>query len=59
MHNRSAEHDQHCSIYPQYDVSYNAGPLHTPNVKNKGKTIPETGHGGTQGCETLRLPHFL
>jgi hypothetical protein len=25
----------------------------------KGKAIPVTGRGGSQGCETLRLPHFL
>jgi hypothetical protein len=25
----------------------------------KGKTIPVTGHGGQQGCEMSRLPHFL
>jgi hypothetical protein len=24
-----------------------------------GKTIPVTGCGGPQGCETLRLPDFL
>jgi hypothetical protein len=27
--------------------------------KGKGKTIPVTGRGGPQGCETSRLPHFL
>jgi hypothetical protein len=27
--------------------------------KKKGKAVPVTGHGGPQGCETLRLPHFL
>jgi hypothetical protein len=26
---------------------------------SKGKAIPATGHGGPQGCETSRLPHFL
>jgi hypothetical protein len=26
---------------------------------NKGKAIPVTGHGGPQGCETSRSPHFL
>jgi hypothetical protein len=25
----------------------------------KGKAIPLTDHGGPQGCETSRLPHFL
>jgi hypothetical protein len=25
----------------------------------KGKAIPVTGRGGPQGCEMLRLPHFL
>jgi hypothetical protein len=25
----------------------------------KSKAIPVTGHGGPQGCETSRLPHFL
>jgi hypothetical protein len=30
----------------------------TENVK-KGKTLPVTGHGGPQSCETSRLPHFL
>jgi hypothetical protein len=24
-----------------------------------GKAIPVTSHGGPQGCETSRLPHFL
>jgi hypothetical protein len=28
-------------------------------VEKKGKTIPVTGHGGPQGCETLRVPHYL
>jgi hypothetical protein len=27
--------------------------------KSKGKDIPVTGHTGPQGCETLRLSHFL
>jgi hypothetical protein len=27
--------------------------------KGKGKGTPVTGRGGTQGCETSRLPHFL
>jgi hypothetical protein len=27
--------------------------------KVKAKVIPVTGHGGPQGCETSRLPHFL
>jgi hypothetical protein len=25
----------------------------------KGKGIPVTGHGGPQGCETLRVLHYL
>jgi hypothetical protein len=25
----------------------------------KGKVTPVTGHGGPQGCETSKLPHFL
>jgi hypothetical protein len=25
----------------------------------KGKAIPVTGHEGSWGCETSRLPHFL
>jgi hypothetical protein len=25
----------------------------------KGKAIPVTGHGGPQGCETLRIPQYL
>jgi hypothetical protein len=25
----------------------------------KGKAIPVTGHGDPEGCETLRVPHFL
>jgi hypothetical protein len=25
----------------------------------KGKSIPVTDHGDSQGCETSRLPHFL
>jgi hypothetical protein len=29
------------------------------DVKRKGKVIPVTGCGGSQGCETSRLPHFL
>jgi hypothetical protein len=28
-------------------------------VKSKSKDIPVTGHGGPQGCERLRLPHYL
>jgi hypothetical protein len=28
-------------------------------VKVKGKAIPVTGRGSSQGCETSRLPHFL
>jgi hypothetical protein len=27
--------------------------------KGKDKDIPVTGHGGPQGCERLRLPHYL
>jgi hypothetical protein len=27
--------------------------------KVKGEAIPVTGRQGPQGCETLRLPHFL
>jgi hypothetical protein len=26
---------------------------------NKGKSIPVTGRGGPEGCETSRFPHFL
>jgi hypothetical protein len=29
------------------------------NERDKGKAIPVTGHEDPQGCETLRLPHFL
>jgi hypothetical protein len=29
------------------------------NIFLKSKAIPVTGRGGPQGCETLRLPHFL
>jgi hypothetical protein len=28
-------------------------------VKIKGKAISVTDHGGSYGCETPRLPHFL
>jgi hypothetical protein len=28
-------------------------------IKQKSKAVPETSCGGSQGCETLRLPHFL
>jgi hypothetical protein len=28
-------------------------------LNKKGKTIPVTGRGGPQGCETSRLLHFL
>jgi hypothetical protein len=28
-------------------------------VKGKGKAVLVTGHGGPEGCETSRLPHFL
>jgi hypothetical protein len=28
-------------------------------IKKKGKAIPVTGHGGPQGCETLRVPQYL
>jgi hypothetical protein len=27
--------------------------------KKKGKAVPVTGREGPQGCETLRLPHFI
>jgi hypothetical protein len=27
-------------------------------IKKKCKTVPVTGRGGPQGCETWRLPHF-
>jgi hypothetical protein len=27
--------------------------------KSKSKSILVTGHGGPQGCEMLRFPHFL
>jgi hypothetical protein len=30
-----------------------------PRRCSKGKAIPVTGHGGLQGCETSRPPHFL
>jgi hypothetical protein len=30
-----------------------------PSLVKKGKAIPLTGHGGPEGCETLRLPHYL
>jgi hypothetical protein len=29
------------------------------HTQKEGKAIPVTGHGGPQGCEMLRLPHFL
>jgi hypothetical protein len=29
------------------------------HYKGKGRAIPVTGHGGPQGYETSRLPHFL
>jgi hypothetical protein len=32
--------------------------MHIIMCKN-GKAILVTGHGGPQGCETLKLPHFL
>jgi hypothetical protein len=28
-------------------------------VQGKGKSIPVTGHGGPNGCETSRIPYFL
>jgi hypothetical protein len=28
-------------------------------IKMKGKAFPVTCHGGTYGCQTSRLPHFL
>jgi hypothetical protein len=28
-------------------------------VRLNGKAVPVSGHGGPQGCETSRLPHFL
>jgi hypothetical protein len=31
----------------------------TITLKGKGKAIPVTGREGPQGCETLKLPHFL
>jgi hypothetical protein len=39
------------------------GDLESPTLRRyimlKGKDIPVTGHGGPQGFETSRLPHFL
>jgi hypothetical protein len=29
------------------------------DVGGKGKEIPVIGHGGSQGCERLRLTHYL
>jgi hypothetical protein len=29
------------------------------DIKVKGKSVPVTGRGGPQGCETSKLPHFL
>jgi hypothetical protein len=51
-------------------VSWNANKerFHYPKVYDriillqllwKGKAIPVRGRGGPQGCETLRLPHFI
>jgi hypothetical protein len=34
-------------------------PLRRIKNKCKGKSIPVTGRGGPQGCETSMLPHFL
>jgi hypothetical protein len=31
----------------------------TAFLDGKGKAIPVTGHGGPQGSETMRFPHFL
>jgi hypothetical protein len=33
--------------------------LFSITMVKKGKTIPVTGRGGSQGCKTSRLPHFL
>jgi hypothetical protein len=33
--------------------------MHYHTVKKKVKAVPVTGHGGPQGFEMLRLPHFL
>jgi hypothetical protein len=33
--------------------------LYIPQRLLKRKAIPVTGHGGPQGCETLRVPHYL
>jgi hypothetical protein len=35
-----------------YTRQFGVGNIH------KGKAIPVTGRGGSQGCETSRLPHF-
>jgi hypothetical protein len=56
--------------WPEYETNHSPPP--NAKVKNvysytstlhgvvkKKKAIPVTGRGGPQGCETLRLPHFL
>jgi hypothetical protein len=50
----------HISLYIH---AFKQADLNAPYIymkkKKKGKTIPLTGCGGPQGCEVLRLPHFL
>jgi hypothetical protein len=48
--------------YPTNIISlmvYNEMLMWILDHKVKGKAIPVTGHGGPEGCETSRLPHFL
>jgi hypothetical protein len=33
--------------------------LYTDSSKKKSKAIPVTGHGDLQGCEMLRISHYL
>jgi hypothetical protein len=47
-------HDYFLSHPFQFIIHY-----HQIMVKVKGKDIFVTGHGSPQGCERLRLPHYL
>jgi hypothetical protein len=49
-------------VYVLQQVLQNTDTCHFPrhiHVKKKRKAIPVIGRGGPQGCNTLRLPHFL
>jgi hypothetical protein len=40
-------------------LEFNDLSLWTVSNREEGEAIPVTGHGGPEGCETSRLPHYL